>query len=146
MRKTGPWHESKVSSIKLRCSSKSPLSSSDWKMERRGAKEKGTNSILRRKIPESCNHFEQAAPGCYLDKGTVMRSLPPGSMQQELQRRTSQKMHCSLYSPVHSVVHVGTEGTSVKKQFKANSARSPAPKASLGSHWLRTPRSIPVSL
>lgn len=62
--------------------------------------------------------------------------LATGSMQQKLKRHTSQKMHCSLYSPVHSVVHVGTEGTSVKKQFKANSARSPAPKASLGSHWL----------
>jgi hypothetical protein len=37
-------------------------------MERRGAKEKGTNSILIRKIPESCSHFEQAAPGFYLDE------------------------------------------------------------------------------
>lgn len=37
-----------------------------------------------------------------------------------------------MYSPVHSVVHVSTEGTSAKQQFKASSARSPAPKASLG--------------
>lgn len=33
--------------------------------EKRGAKEKGTNSILLRKISMSCNHFEQAAPGFY---------------------------------------------------------------------------------
>lgn len=104
-------------------------------MERQGAKEKGTNSVLIRKIPKSYNHFEEAALGFYLDKETtVKRSLPPGSMQQELKRRTSQKMHCSLHSPGHSMVHVGREGTSsVKKQFKANSARTPAPKAFLGS-------------
>lgn len=56
-------------------------------MERREAKERGTNSILLRKLPKSCSHSEQAALGVYLDKGTVNRSLPPGSMQQELDRK-----------------------------------------------------------
>lgn len=135
-RKTGPQHKSKKW---VPPNSDAPASllcpPSDRRMERRGAKEKETNSILIRKIPKSCNHSEEAALGFYLDKETtVKRSLPPGSMQQELKRHTSQKMHCSLYSPGHSMVHVGREGTSsVKKRFKANSARTLAPKAFLGS-------------
>lgn len=36
--------------------------------EKRRAKERGTNPILLRKISTNCDHFEQAAPGFYLDR------------------------------------------------------------------------------
>lgn len=78
----------------------SPPSPSGRRAERRGEKEKGTDSIFIRKIPKSCDHFEQAAPDFHLDQEIVKGSLTSGSMQQELGSLTSQKMHWSLHSPV----------------------------------------------